>query len=96
MYAQKNKPSGNPSAEVPTGVASSLALKTGVMARGRDQMALVADFHTSSTEDGDKLVYHNQSECGYGKEIIKNGNKVADRQPGDTLCDACTDLAAGK
>ena len=56
-------------------------------------MTLVADFHTSSDEDGDKLVYHNQSDCGYGKEIINNGNYEAGRQPGDTLCETCTNLA---
>jgi hypothetical protein len=57
-------------------------------------MSLVTDFHTSSTEDGDELVYHNQSECGYAKEIIRNGNKVAGRRAGDRLCDKCAELAS--
>ena len=59
-------------------------------------MGLVADFHTSSDEDGDKLVHHNQSECGYGKEIIRNGHKVDRRLPGSVLCSRCADIASGK
>jgi hypothetical protein len=58
-------------------------------------MALVAAFHTSSDEDGDKLVYHNQSECGYAKEIIKNGHVVPNDIAGRTLCTRCADIAAG-
>jgi hypothetical protein len=56
----------------------------------------MAAFHTSSDEDGDKLVYHNQSECGYGQEIIRNGHKVDNDTAGRTLCERCADLAAGK
>ncbi len=59
-------------------------------------MGLVNPFHTSSDEDGDKLVYHNQSECGYGKEIIKNGHKVDGVGTGRRLCDRCADITAGK
>ena len=59
-------------------------------------MGLMAAFHTSSDEDGDKLVYHNQSECGYAKEIIRNGNQVPDDTAGRTLCERCADIAAGK
>ena len=56
-------------------------------------MTLIAAFHTSSDEDGDKLVYHNQSECGYAKEIIRNGNVVPNDIAGRTLCERCRDLA---
>lgn len=57
-------------------------------------MTKVHDFHTSTGPDGaGQLKYHNQSECGYGKEIIRNGHKVAGRQPGDSLCDRCKELA---
>jgi hypothetical protein len=59
-------------------------------------MGLVADFHTSSDEDGDKLVHHNQSECGYGKRIIQNGNYVIGQLPGGSLCERCNDIAEGK
>jgi hypothetical protein len=59
-------------------------------------MALVNEFHTSSEEDGDKLVYHNQSECGYGKEIIRNGNRISGRADGSTLCERCRDIALGE
>ncbi len=58
-------------------------------------MGLIYDFHTSSDEDGDKLVYHNQSECGYGQEIIRNGNQVLGQGAGRTLCDRCRDIASG-
>ena len=59
-------------------------------------MTLMDAFYTSSTEDGDKLVYHNQSECGYGQEIIRNGNKVAGKGTNRDLCERCADIAAGK
>ncbi len=59
-------------------------------------MAPVSDFHTSSDEDGDKLVHHNQSECGYAKEIIRNGHYVGGKLPGSVLCERCADIAAGK
>jgi hypothetical protein len=56
-------------------------------------MTKVNDFHTSTGPDGaGQLKYHDQSECGYGKEIIRNGHKVAGRQPGDSLCDRCREL----
>ena len=57
-------------------------------------MWLVADFHTWSTEDGNELKYHNQNECGYGKEIIRNGHKVDGKGVGRSLCSQCTELAA--
>ena len=61
---------------------------------GSADIAKVNDFHTSTGPDGaGKLKYHNQSEYGYGKEIIKNGHKVTGRQPGDSLCETCKNLA---
>jgi hypothetical protein len=59
-------------------------------------MGVVDEFHTSSDEDGDKLVHHNQSECGYGKEIIRNGHKVLGKLTGSVLCTRCADIAAGR
>lgn len=56
-------------------------------------MSKVDAFHTSSDEDGDKLVYHNQSECGYGKEIIRNGHYVKGVLAGSELCTKCEELA---
>jgi hypothetical protein len=57
-------------------------------------MGLVADFYTSNGEDGHELTYHNQSECGYGKEVIRNGHYAAGRGTGRSLCSRCIDLAA--
>jgi hypothetical protein len=59
-------------------------------------MGVVAEFHTSSDEDGDKLVHHNQSECGYAKEIIRNNHKVLGKLPSSVLCERCAAIAAGK
>jgi hypothetical protein len=56
-------------------------------------MGLVGAIYTSSDEDGDKLVYHNQSECGYRKEIIRNGNQVEGIGTGRDLCERCAELA---
>lgn len=58
-------------------------------------MAKVPAFHTSTDEDGDPLRHHDESECGYGKEIIRNGHYVAGILPGSILCDRCRDLAKG-
>ena len=57
-------------------------------------MGYVSAFHTSSDEDGDKLVHHDQSECGYGKEIIRNGHYVLGVLPGSDLCKKCKELGA--
>jgi len=61
---------------------------------GGGQMGYVSTFHTSSDEDGDKLVHHNQSECGYGQEIKRNGNQVAGALAGSALCERCAELGA--
>jgi hypothetical protein len=57
-------------------------------------MSLVAPFCTSGNEDGGNLVYHNQSGCAHGQDIIRNGHKVDSDTAGRTLCEACADLAA--
>lgn len=57
-------------------------------------MTKVGAFHTSTDEDGDPLRHHNQSECGYGKEIIKNGHYVEGILPNSKLCETCEGLAA--
>ena len=56
-------------------------------------MGLISAFHTSSDEDGDKLVFHNQSECGYAQEIIRNGNVVPNDVGNRDLCEKCAELA---
>jgi hypothetical protein len=55
----------------------------------------VPAFHTNSDEyrPEDKLVYHDESECGYGKEIKRNGHDVPGTD-GRRRCDRCDDLAA--
>jgi hypothetical protein len=58
-------------------------------------VSLVAPFHSYENEDGEKLVYHNQSECEHGQEIVRNGHKV-DGDGGRPLCEGCADLAGGK
>ena len=46
-------------------------------------MTLVPEFHTDTdaTDYGDDAteVYHNQSECGYGKRVKRDGNDIAGR-----------------
>jgi hypothetical protein len=51
-------------------------------------MTLVTAFHTDD-EKGDQLVYHNQSECWSGKEVINNGHYAAGILPGSRLCEHC-------
>jgi hypothetical protein len=57
-------------------------------------MSKIEPFHTNSDEyrEEDRRVYHDQSECGYGKEIKRNGHDVAGTDDRD-LCDRCEDLA---
>jgi|CZKG01.1.fsa_nt_gi hypothetical protein len=57
-------------------------------------MGLILPFHTNSDEyrEEDRKVFHDQSECGYGKEI-----KSWHREPGEDgrdRCDRCETLAA--
>jgi hypothetical protein len=58
-------------------------------------MAKVAPFHTTSLEyvsEHHRNVYHDNDECGYGKEIKlqHRASGTADRP----RCDRCNDLAA--
>jgi hypothetical protein len=46
----------------------------------------VPEFHTSQPET--PAVYHNQSECPFGKQI-KPEHKVAGKGTGRRLCDWC-------
>lgn len=58
-------------------------------------MSKVPAFHTNSTlyRPEDRKVYHDQSECGYGNRIKRDGNDIAGPD-GRERCDRCTDLAA--
>ena len=60
-----------------------------------DAMAKVPEFHTDSDDyrPEDKLVYHDNDECGYGNEIKRDGNDVPGTA-GRRRCDRCDDLAA--
>jgi hypothetical protein len=58
-------------------------------------MGLISAFHTNSTlyRPEDRKVFHDQSECGYGQRIKRDGND----EPGTAgrdRCDRCEDLAA--
>ncbi len=57
---------------------------------------MVRAFHTSSDEDGGKPVFHNQKECEYAQEIIRNGNRIDGIGVGLTLCERCADIAIGR
>jgi len=54
-------------------------------------MTYTPPFHTSSYESDP--VYHNNSECGDGKRVIRDGHKV-DSADGRRLCDECALLNA--
>ena len=56
-------------------------------------MGLITTFHTAGEEDGDRLLYHDQSECVYAREIIRNGNVVLNDTAGRTLCEYCALIA---
>jgi len=57
-------------------------------------MAKILAFHTNSQEypPSHRNVYHDESECGYGKEI-KPEHRVSG-EGGRPRCDRCRDLAA--
>ena len=58
-------------------------------------MGKIPAFHTDSTlyRPEDQQVYHDQSECGYGKEIKRDGNDIAGTD-GRRRCERCADLGA--
>ncbi len=57
-------------------------------------MSKIPAFHTNSDEyrSEDRKVFHDQSECGYGKEI-KSWHRE-DGTGGRERCDRCEDLAS--
>jgi hypothetical protein len=58
-------------------------------------MADVPDFHTSGVEDGDELVFHNQSECPVGSAVTERGIAVPGRGYYRTHCAQCRAMIAG-
>jgi len=58
-------------------------------------MAAVPDFHTSGVEDGDELVFHNQSECPVGRVVKKRGIAVSGQGYYRTLCAQCRAIVEG-
>jgi hypothetical protein len=57
-------------------------------------MAKVPAFHTDSTlyRPEDRLVYHDNDECGYGNRIKRDGNNIAGTA-GRDRCERCDTLA---
>jgi hypothetical protein len=62
----------------------------------------VAAFHTDTDSaeyhPRERYVYHNQSACGYGQRVKRDGHDIAGTgtDPGGNprkLCDRCSDLA---
>ena len=65
-------------------------------------MTKVSAFHTNTDSPNyhprERYVYHNQSECGYGQRVKRDGNAVNGqgidpRGNPRALCDRCEDLA---
>jgi hypothetical protein len=65
-------------------------------------MGKVGAFHTDTVlaeyHPRERYVYHNQSECGYGKRVMRDGNDKpgpGTKPDGTTrdLCDRCEGLA---
>ena len=59
------------------------------------KMTKVAEFHTTGIEDVDELVFHNQSECPIGQEIMKKGTQAAGQGYFRTLCMKCKGIDEG-
>ena len=64
-------------------------------------MSLVSPFHTDTDSPfyhpRERWVYHDQSECGYGQEVKRNGHDIAGigRDPNGNprqRCDRCEGL----
>jgi hypothetical protein len=58
-------------------------------------MTKVPEFHTTGVEDVDELVFHNQSECLVGQEILKRGTSAPGQGYFRTLCMKCKGIADG-
>ena len=56
-------------------------------------MAPVNEFHSTGDEDRLERKYHNQSECPFGRTIIRNGHYVPGRGAQEVLCAYCEELA---
>jgi hypothetical protein len=57
-------------------------------------MGWTESFYTSTGADGQgKFVYHNQTDCEYGKKIIADGNRTFGQPAGYKLCERCSGLA---
>ena len=59
------------------------------------KMTKIAEFHTTGIEDVDELVFHNQSECPIGQEIMKKGTAAAGQGYFRTLCIKCKAIDEG-
>jgi len=58
-------------------------------------MTTEPDFHSTGTEDGEELVFHNQSECRAGSEIKKKGTAALGQGYYRTLCAKCRAVQEG-
>lgn len=58
-------------------------------------MAVVPEFHSSGADDGDQLIYHNQSECTSGHALKKKGTSILGAGTFRSLCPKCQFLADG-
>ena len=58
-------------------------------------MAKIPPFHTDTDDyrPEDKLVYHDDTECDYGKRIMEDGN-AKPGTAGRRRCERCDSLAA--
>jgi hypothetical protein len=58
-------------------------------------MSKVPDFHSTSAEDVDELVYHNQSNCPVGAELRTRGTAAVGQGYFRTLCIKCKSIDDG-
>jgi hypothetical protein len=58
-------------------------------------MTKIPEFHTTGIEDVDELVFHNQSECPIGQELVKKGTAAAGQGYFRTLCMKCKAIDEG-
>jgi hypothetical protein len=59
------------------------------------KMTKIPEFHTTGIEDVDELVFHNQSECPIGQELVKKGTAAAGQGYFRTLCMKCKAIDEG-
>ena len=58
-------------------------------------MTTEPDFHSTGSEDGEELVYHNQIECALGGELKKKGTAALGQGYYRTLCPQCRSVREG-